>query len=69
MYLLGYGFAYRLLFSGIGILAGFGTAELVVCLTGRSRKVGIFLALAATLWFAGLVLLLPYPGELFEAKV
>lgn len=65
LYLAGYGFAHRLLFSGAG--AGTGAAESIVHFTGRSRKVGVVLFLASVVWLAGVVLLVPYPGELFES--
>lgn len=64
LYFGGYDFAHRLL---SGAVAGTGAAEAVVRFTGRSRKVGVFLLLASVVWLAGVFLLVPYPGELFES--
>ena len=58
---------HRLLFSGAGGVVGTGVAEAIVRFTGRSKKVGILLFLASVAVIVGLVLLVPYPGELFES--
>ncbi len=57
LYLAGYDFAHRLLFSGAGVVAGIGAAESAVRFTGRSRKAGILLFLASAVWFVVMVLL------------